>query len=155
MRPTISETARRADLPRRTVQFWFDQEVISAGDVELVCMLRPFDAIHSPISVIKLLAVVFRDIVLGGQASDDEIELFGPLVLAARSGKPAFLLVQIVGSEDDPIVKVEAAYGMRDVGRLAISMSTREPVAPVVVVNLTEALAPRPARAAVRPAVSK
>jgi hypothetical protein len=107
---SISGLARHADLPRRTVQFWVDKEVLepvdrlaisdaprvfSIRELEVAKMLRPFVLMASPIGIIHLLARVFRDILELEAAEKPAATHVKEALAAARAGDIAYLVVYI------------------------------------------------------------
>lgn len=157
---TIAMLTRCSGLPRRTIQFWADKEILvpidvldattrrhySRTEMEIVRLLRPFYNMGTPIDVLTMLAVVFRDCLLGDlRSGTEEHETFGPLVDAARQGKPAHLGVQINldssgASSNGYTMTMYPAASAKDVAALAKHELELEPRAPIVLINLTEAL---------------
>lgn len=162
---SISGLARHANLPRRTVQFWADNDVLvpahpqeeseaprvySALELDVARMLKPFVEISSPIGVLKLLAAVFRWRVLDitAQSADDE-ELFAPMIDAARRNRTAFLAVQLIPKSDETawyIVHLGPALNARQLSKSIDEQMRSQPHYPVIVVNVTDALSATGAR---------
>lgn len=145
---SLSETARRANLPRRTLQYWLDHDAIAAGEIEIVRMLRPFARMGSPIGVIKVLAIAFRDFLLNG---DDDHPITN-----ARKGEDAYLVVSIFQKSGGYVESDEDARNLTEFGRFVPELYATcdkklladvilgrlqfASACPIVVVNLTDAL---------------
>lgn len=140
---SISDTARRSGNPRRTVQYWADNDILAEGEFEIARLLRPFARMGAPIGLIKVMAIYFRDRILAA----DGIDL--ALIEGARRGKEAFLVIQIAEMAG---AAAEGAFGRYlpetiFVGASARGMAAalqaalvRRPALPVVALSLTEAL---------------
>jgi DNA-binding transcriptional MerR regulator len=154
----IAALARCSGLSRRAIQFWADKEILqplrlfaetkrrhySRTELEIVRLLRPFHAMAVPVNVIHLLALVFREQLLTPETQTAfEHEEFGPLVDAARQGKPAYLGVQISASDVNSFgctAALHPAPTAKDVASLVTLQLEEVPLAPMVFIDLTEAL---------------
>lgn len=146
---TMSNTARQASLPRRTLQYWWDEEAVFPGEIDLARMLRTFFLLGSPIGMIKFLAPIFRDVVLGAQQSADEENIFAPVVKAARAGRPAFLALQVapdaaVSEKMVPKnVQIFATCSQEKLTSFIAGQLRTSPALPIVTIDLAEALRAR------------
>lgn len=154
---TISNLARRSDIPRRTVQFWADNSVLvpeepllprkraSYGERELdvVLMLRPFALMSTPVSVIKAIASSFRVLL----TSQDHV--LPGLVNAARRGETAYLVVQVFDTCAGTGTALSAAGTVENLGRAIASMMSEgnKRLLPVIAIDLSAALCRNDARA--------
>lgn len=154
---SISALARFADIPRRTAQYWVDfdvlepvpdderpgqRDVFSLRELEIARLLRPFQAMKSPLQVLQLLAVVFRHILDEEMHSDEDMEAYGRAIRAARAGKPAVLTIQLY-FRDDGTLATTTFPGVGKNIRLEITDHLMKQLAmgrPMVTVSLTDAL---------------
>lgn len=147
---TISGLAREADLPRRLVQFWADNDVLipegpllprkralfSEREREVVRMLRPFALMSTPISVTKALAAAFRVLL----TSQDPV--FLKIMNNARQGETAYLIMQVFDSGGGIATASSVAGTVWELGRAIASMMSdgNKAILPVVTIDLTAAL---------------
>jgi hypothetical protein len=149
---TIAALARHSDLPRRTIQYWADHEVIvplnpfAGGDaprifdtteLDLVRMLVPFTSAAVAIAKLKLVAEVFR-LLIEDLGDADMHELLRPILIGARAGQPGFLLVEC--RRDDTVMLL----GFDDpaaLGRVAGRLCAERPTSAFTIINLTAVLA--------------
>ncbi len=147
---SLSETARLADVPRRTVQFWFDRGIIEPGEVEIARMLRPFEKMAVAIELIQILAEFFRDNVLGSKKkrAKDAEQIYGKVVEAARNGNPTYLIVQVTekpgryppGEYGRYLPGVYACADHKELCRLLDHALDEHAALPNVVIDLTQAI---------------
>ena len=160
---TIADLARRTDLPRRTIQFWADKEVLEMDvdasaegrerlfpqlELDIARMLRPFTRMGLHFKVLQLIAGVLRITDDGPEGNMD----FNRLILSAKAGRPAYLAVQIEGEpgrEVDYNITVQIARSLKELVAAISKQITEQPKLPVVVIDMTaalyEPLAPAPA----------
>lgn len=139
---SISNTARRSTLPRRTVQYWYDHKAVEPGEIEIVRLLRPFAHMGAPIGVIKVVAIALRDSLLKGDGQHAVV------VNAARAGKPAYLAVKIIptpgraqeGEFGSYLPDLFSTCSRKVLAEHVASAMKITPALPLVMVNLTEAL---------------
>ncbi len=158
---TLSDISSHIDAPRRTVQYWADQNVLRAEliegrkrltygmiDLEVAAMLRPFLAIGLPIAGMKLLATIFRGCMLDEECrSTEEAGQFGPAIAAARQGDPSFLIVifyhpEVTAAAGEFRANVWTATTRKEAKELAIDAVSRHSACPVLVIDLRQALYP-------------
>lgn len=158
---SISGLARRSDLPRRTIQYWADKEVIvplpqPAGsdalksynktELEIVRMLRPFAKMNATLGLLVTAATVFRTLLDDAEApaEPDRLEKnVRDAIRTARKGKPVFLAVQVVetpGSPTGNIMTVWAARNEGDISKIVAERVRHQPALPMIILNLTDAL---------------
>lgn len=148
----ISELSRRSGMPRRTVQFWADNGALIPAEpgrlrkralydeteLDIVCMLRPFAQMAAPISVVRALAGYFRDW-LTGKMSDEHGPPAHQTLAAARAGEPVYFAVSILNGD---VMAYATVMTEPDVGYVVnwLLQQTHNPLAPVVVIDLTASL---------------
>lgn len=159
MAHTIADITRRSKLPRRTIQFWADREVLqmdadasidakerlySDAELEIACLLRPLTRMALPFNVLQLIAGFLRE---HGFEPRRRTGLTKWIDMA-RAGDPVFLIVSIDGepgrNAKPPEIITWVATGDSVHEVLAIALS-KHPGLPAVVVNMTEALRTEPA----------
>lgn len=155
---TISGLARGANLPRRTVQFWADSDVLmpegpllprkralfSERELEVVRMLRPFALMSAPISIIRALVSDFRLVL------DPRDPFFlKELVTDARRGERAYLVVQVAEYGTGVGTVLSGAETAKDLGMaIALMMTSGDKrLLPIVAIDLTAALCRNDAKA--------
>lgn len=156
---SISGLARISELPRRTIQFWADKEVLefnllegsteprrvySRTEAEIVMLLRPFAHLGCPIKLLKLIAGVFRDLLDDGYlAAENQID--AEMVRAARRGEDVFVAASIflIGNQDgeDQFIRIVGMGHSVEELSAKVGNQLRDRYAlPIVMFNLTAAL---------------